>query len=165
MYTYPLIRKYNCPKGTNWVTPGKALLAAAKAHKLRSLAKHSGIFGAQIKMWVHDNEYQMQQLSEIQAGRQCLKTAPECFILTESLLSHLSTVFQTKLDLSSCESQQQNTLFQKLHLCIQVSLVHMEVTFFSIQPNKIYDAISRLWKYCKHTTNTQFIVSCKGRLC
>lgn len=54
MYPYLLIKKYNCPKGTNWVTPGKAPLAAAEAHKLRSGAKYSGTFGAQIKFWVHN---------------------------------------------------------------------------------------------------------------
>lgn len=49
MYPCLLIRKYNCANGTNWVTPGKVPLAAAK-----SVDKYSGTFGAQIKMWVHD---------------------------------------------------------------------------------------------------------------
>lgn len=54
MYPYLLIRKYNCPKGTNWVNPGEVPLAAAEAHKLRSGAKYCGTFGAKINIWVHD---------------------------------------------------------------------------------------------------------------
>lgn len=50
MYPYLLIRKYNCRKGTNWVTPGEVPLAAAEAHKLRSGAKYCGTFGAKINI-------------------------------------------------------------------------------------------------------------------
>lgn len=142
MYPYLLIRKYNCTKDTNWVTPGKVPLAAAKPHKLGSVAISTVVLLVhKSKFQSMTDQYQMQQLSEIQADPQCLKTATDCFILKESLLSHLSTVFPTKPGLQSCESQQQNYSVSK-GVCLHTSITHPHGSDFGLNTS--------LTKYVMH---------------